>query len=157
MSKPPGTRATSDHTVKILIISPSNADHDALCEILENANAMTEAHCGWRVCPASSVESAEESLAEQEIPIVISECNLSPGTWQMVLEYISLLPVPPMLIVASRLADERLWAEALNLGAWDVLVKPFDRQEVIRVLASAWRHWQDRLGLPTKQDPAAVG
>jgi hypothetical protein len=35
--------------------------------------------------------------------------------------------------VTSRLADERLWAEALNLGAWDVLAKPFDADEVIRI------------------------
>jgi len=50
------------------------------------------------------------------------------------------LPDPPLLIVASRLADEYLWAEALNPGAYDVLAKPFDAEEVIRVLRSAWFH-----------------
>jgi FixJ family two-component response regulator len=45
--------------------------------------------------------------------------------------------------VTSRLADEYLWAEALNLGAYDVLAKPFDTSEVMRVVASAWRHWTD--------------
>jgi CheY-like chemotaxis protein len=39
-------------------------------------------------------------------------------------------PDPPMLIVTSRLADDYLWAEALNLGAYDVLAKPFDASEV---------------------------
>ena len=53
------------------------------------------------------------------------------------------LPDPPVLIVTSRLADEYLWAEALNLGAYDVLVKPFDASEAVRVLDSAWRHWTD--------------
>ena len=47
------------------------------------------------------------------------------------------------LIVTSRLADEYLWAEALNLGAYDMLAKPFDASEVVRVLGSAWRHWTD--------------
>ena len=60
------------------------------------------------------------------------------------LDHISLLPDPPLLIVTSRLADERLWAEALNLGAWDVLAKPFDADEVIRIVSIAWQHWQDR-------------
>ena len=44
-----------------------------------------------------------------------------------------------LMIVTSRLADERLWAEALNLGAYDVLAKPFDRTEAMRVVAAAWR------------------
>jgi len=47
--------------------------------------------------------------------------------------------------VSSRLADERLWAEALNMGAWDVLAKPFDKMEVIRSVQSAWRRWHDQI------------
>ena len=59
-----------------------------------------------------------------------------------ILENILLLPDPPVLIVTSP-ADEYLWAEALNVGAYDVLVKPFDASEVVRVLDSAWGHWTD--------------
>jgi len=47
----------------------------------------------------------------------------------------------PELIVTSRLADDRLWAEALNLGAYDVLAKPFNRDEVLRSLSLAWLSW----------------
>jgi hypothetical protein len=35
------------------------------------------------------------------------------------------------VIVAANAADERLWAEVLNLGGFDVLAKPFDRKEVL--------------------------
>ena len=59
--------------------------------------------------------------------------------------HIQSLPNAPSLIVASRLADDRLWGEALNLGAWDVLAKPFDPTEVIRSLHSAWRRWHDQI------------
>jgi hypothetical protein len=48
---------------------------------------------------------------------------------------------PPNLIVSSRLADDRLWAEVLNLGGYDVLARPFNRVEVIRVVQAAWRAW----------------
>jgi len=58
-----------------------------------------------------------------------------------VLEQLRLLPDPPFVVVTSRLADERLWAEALNRGAYDVLAKPFDGTEVIRTISSAWLHW----------------
>jgi FixJ family two-component response regulator len=83
-------------------------------------------------------------LQQHEIAVVLCVRNLLPGTWIDVLEHIDTLPNPPSLIVASRLADDRLWAEALNLGAWDVLAKPFDRTEVIRSVKSAWQRWHDQ-------------
>jgi DNA-binding response OmpR family regulator len=46
----------------------------------------------------------------------------------------------PTLIVTSRLADDELWAEVLNLGAYDVLAQPFDPDEVYRVVFLAWQH-----------------
>jgi DNA-binding response OmpR family regulator len=51
---------------------------------------------------------------------------------------------PPDLIVASRLADEYLWAEVLNLGGYDVLAKPFNAEEVRRVVGLACEHHQER-------------
>lgn len=48
------------------------------------------------------------------------------------------MPSPPLPIVTSLLADERLRTEALNLSTWDVLAKPFDAQEICRLVAGAW-------------------
>ena|ERR1035441_5587617 len=59
--------------------------------------------------------------------------NLLPGSWTQLLDEIRLLSIPPFLIVTSRVADDYLWAEALNLGAYDVLAKPLDRTEVTRI------------------------
>ena len=50
------------------------------------------------------------------------------------------------MIVTSRSADERLWVEALNLGAYDVLAKPFDRDEVLRSVSMAWLNWNRKFG-----------
>jgi DNA-binding response OmpR family regulator len=84
-------------------------------------------------------------LQQHEIAVVLCERDLPSGTWIDLLESLRSLPDPPSLIVASRLADERLWAEALNLGAWDVLAKPFDRREVFRSVKSAWQHWYGQI------------
>jgi DNA-binding NtrC family response regulator len=53
------------------------------------------------------------------------------------------------------LADEHLWAEALNLGAYDVLAKPFDPTEVVRTLSQAWLHRASRHA--RKRNRPAVG
>jgi FixJ family two-component response regulator len=65
------------------------------------------------------------------------------------MDHLTMLPQPPYLIVTSRLADDDLWAEALNIGAFDVLAKPLGRTEVTRVLSSAWQHWQRQYCVPT--------
>jgi DNA-binding NtrC family response regulator len=98
----------------------------------------------WTVIPSATVASALSVLREVPIPVVICDGELAPGTWGDLLNHISSFHDPPVLIVTSRLADERLWAEAVNLGAWDVLAKPFDAEEVIRIVSVAWQHWRDR-------------
>jgi hypothetical protein len=81
---------------------------------------------------------------QQPGPIVLRDSNPLPGTWREMLDHVSLLPDPPLSIVTSRLADERSWAEALNLGAYDALAKPFDAVEVGRILSLVSQHWQNR-------------
>jgi DNA-binding response OmpR family regulator len=88
------------------------------------------------------------ALRNDRVPVVVCESDLQPGTWKEVLEELRALPDPPLLIVTSRCADERLWAEALNLGAYDVLAQPFDGTEVSRIVSMAWLRWEGRHGIP---------
>jgi hypothetical protein len=70
--------------------------------------------------------------------VICEEC-LPDGDWKNVLTELDKAPVRVTLIVSSRLADERLWAEVLNLGAFDLLRgDPFEPEEVLRVTESAW-------------------
>jgi DNA-binding response OmpR family regulator len=130
-------------TVVALSISPIVDDHLMLQGIFAHSDVQPK----WSIQPVSSLVAALPILRENQASIVLAERELSPGTWRDVLDEIGTLPDPPLLIVTSRLADEHLWAEALNLGAFDVLAKPFQASEVTRTLALAWRHWQDRHGV----------
>jgi len=49
------------------------------------------------------------------------ERDLLSGTGRDMLDHLTLLPQPAYLIVSSRLGDNHLWAEALNIGGYDVL------------------------------------
>jgi DNA-binding response OmpR family regulator len=94
-------------------------------------------------------------LRQHDISVVLCERELKSGKWTELLDHIKDLSHPPSLIVTSRLADERLWAEALNLGAWDVLTKPFDRMEVLRSVKAGWQHWYDQIQMPVRMMKAA--
>jgi DNA-binding NtrC family response regulator len=122
--------------VTVLSLSPHEIDHLSLQAII--------GHSKWKLFTASDLASAVSLLHGHEISVLLCERDLRPGTWIDVLENIKFLPNAPSLIVASRLADDHLWAEALNLGAWDVLAKPFDHIGVIRSVKSAWQRWHDQ-------------
>lgn len=106
-------------------------------------------HSRWKLLKADGMPAAS-SLLEGDISVVVCERDLRPGTFIDLLKHIQRMPNPPSVIVTSRLADERLWAEALNLGAWDVLSKPFDRSEVIRSVKMAWEHWYRQIEIAAR-------
>jgi DNA-binding response OmpR family regulator len=97
----------------------------------------------WRVEHSATVSAAMAKLRRLRYDLVLFEHPVTDGTWLDIRDVICLVPNPPVLIVASPFADERFWAEALNLGAYDVLAKPFDATEVNRVLTAACR-FRDR-------------
>jgi DNA-binding NtrC family response regulator len=130
----------SSNTGTLTVLSISHLDEDHL-----SLQAIINHHTKWKLFTARGLTSALTLLQENKIAVLLCERDLLPGTYIDVLEHINTLPNAPSLIVASRLADDRLWAEALNLGAWDVLAKPFDRTEVIRSVKSGWQHWHNQI------------
>jgi DNA-binding response OmpR family regulator len=93
------------------------------------AGMLRAGNCAVRT--TNSFEAACGYLSGGESPVVICERSLPDGDWK------DLLGKTPRLIVTSRVADEALWAEVLNLGGYDVLAQPFDELEVRQVVALA--------------------
>ena len=122
--------------VTVLSVSPAEEVHFSLQGIFN--------HSTWKLSKARSLASALAILRAHRTPVVLCETDLLPGTWRDLLQQIAGAPNAPAVIVSSRLADDRLWAEALNLGAWDVLARPFVRSEVFRAVSAAWRHWRNQ-------------
>ena len=120
---------------RLLTVLPSKEDHEVLRQMLPSAD--------WNVRKALTLPAGLAQLRANVPPqLILCESDLLPGSWKDILDSVARMSDPPLLIVTSRLADERLWAEALNLGAYDVLAKPFEATEVRRILGMAWSHWQ---------------
>lgn len=122
----------------VLIATPFQEDYQDLCRILD-----ASPECHWRVRFAPTCQEAWLALHREQVDAVIAECDFPDGlSWKELLEEVHNMGGFPPLIVASRVADERLWAGVLNLGVYDLLIKPFDGEETRRVLASAMRQAQ---------------
>jgi len=133
MKGPARTGVPGDEYLTILSISPFEEDHARLQAIIGSLSKLVT---------SQSFSAAKRCLESQNVFLVICERDSPPTTWIEYLDYIQSLPTPPLLIVTSRLADERLWAEVLNLGGWDVLAKPFDDREVLRTVRSTMERYR---------------
>jgi DNA-binding NtrC family response regulator len=134
-----------DAPVTILLVSAHRSDRTSLQQIL--------AHSYWRLRVCTNCRDGLTLLRQARMPVVI--CDAEQGDdWQWLLHEVAAMPAPPRLIVSSRLADERLWAEALNLGGYDVLATPFDPDEVLRACFLAWQNWESALGWNRRRSAA---
>jgi DNA-binding NtrC family response regulator len=134
-------KITTTGIVPVLSISPMEEDHFFLQNILNHLRGTLDPSSAFSMRSCANLSTALSALRDRQFEVVVCERDLPQGSWKDVLEQVTILPDPPPLIVTSRLADERLWAEALHLGAFDVLAKPFDRTEAMRVIVAAWRAW----------------
>ena len=73
--------------------------------------------------------------------MVLCDASLRDGHWTKLLDRGYRLYRPPLFVAFSRSVDHRLWAEALSLGAYDVLEYPFVRELFLRVLGRACDAW----------------
>lgn len=128
------TTQSPPEKIAILLVSPYVQDADALRQILR--------HRDWDICQVADCYEAAKHLRTHAASVVICERDLPDGDWRDVLHLSMEADSAPLLLVVSRYADEKLWAEVLNLGGYDVLLKPFDKSEVTRVIGMAWRHWR---------------
>ncbi len=122
--------------IMALLISASANDHAVLQVIFDSAN--------WRLDTVHRCDEAAGYLEKHETAVVICDSKLPDGDWKSVLNRLETLPLRPNLIVTSRLADEALWAEVLNLGGYDVLPQPLAADEVCRVVFLAWHEHHRR-------------
>jgi DNA-binding response OmpR family regulator len=136
MPKTNASQASTQNRIAILAVLPRE-DYRSLHSILEHSN--------WTVQAAATVAEGLRLLKDGSVPVVLCERDLPDGDWKDLLEAVAQNEQPSNLVVASRLADECLWAEVLNLGGYDVLTIPFDTNEVFRVLNMAWHQWHDRM------------
>jgi FixJ family two-component response regulator len=66
-----------------------------------------------------------------------------PGSdWRTVVEELSLSPRRPCIILLSGVLDERLWAEVVGRGGYEILAKPLQAEQAVRVIKLALSYQQ---------------
>ena len=115
---------------KILVIAVSKD------EVREFRNCLS---CDLEVEQVTLDEAATLLKHDPSVGVVIFDIE-GDAAWTSELQ--DLLSVRPTsrVILVCRLADDCLWMDALEAGAHDLLLKPFDKMEVSSVVRSAMLH-----------------
>ena len=83
------------------------------------------------------LRQARAKLRRRPYGVILTEAGLPDGSWLDILSLARNMAPGPEVIVTDPHADARFWAEALNLGAYDLLAQPFYESEVRRILYNA--------------------
>lgn len=117
----------------VLVVSPNEADHEFFSSIFQLPY--------WTAYRVGTYREALRWLTRDRMTIIICDSQLPDGGWKDILSQTQILPDPPCVIVTSRLPDDLLRAEVLNLGGYDLLAKPFVREETVRIAELASMNW----------------
>lgn len=120
----------------VLFVSPHLEDVQSLSQMLAEASVG--------VVHATNLKDASRELDSRWFPVVLTESTLEDGSWQDLLNLTR--ATGSELVVTDLWADSRFWAEAINMGAYDLLAQPFQQTEVRRVIASASAQKRSRAG-----------
>jgi DNA-binding NtrC family response regulator len=107
----------------------SGEDYQVAARYLEAAHV--------RLRRADSLEQADLLLADGESLVLLTEAAFPGGTWQDALALKRTRHPEVTLVVTAEHADERLWLDVLDQGAYDLIFKPFVADELLRILANA--------------------
>ena len=130
----------------VLAVFSTREDRRALEQIFANTH--------WRLRFTSTLCETKTALERSSVGVVLSVSRLHDGhCWTDVIQETQKSELPTPLVVVDRLADDRLWAEVLNMGGYDLLMKPFDEREVLHAVSMACRHCEDERRMNTSRKP----
>lgn len=113
----------------VLFISPHREDAVRLSQMLSPLPLVFDHVPG--------LQQARARLGHRRYRVILTEAGLPDGSWLDVLSLARLKAPGAEVIVTDPHADARFWAEALNLGAYDLLAQPFYPSEVCRIVTNA--------------------
>ncbi len=114
---------------QVLFVSPFTEDAVRLTQMLRSLPI--------RLSHATNLQQAHAMLDADRCRVILTEADLPDGSWLDLLSLAQQAASGIEVIVTDAFADARFWAEALNLGAYDLLVQPFHEAEVRRILSNA--------------------
>ena len=116
--------------IRILAVTEDAAAWECLRDIVVSS--------GWDFLVARGGGHAVSILKKRPIPIVIFDRDAAGDSWREAFREIAASGDAPCIFLASTVADDYLWQEVVLNRGFDILVKPFRQDQVVRSVNFAW-------------------
>ncbi len=123
--------------IKVLVVDDEATVRMLFQRILQAA--------GYDVVTAADGKEALSVIADGDIDVVLLDIKMPGLSGIDVLGKISTDWPGLCVIMVTAVADAQTAVEAMKLGAYDYITKPFDQDEVLRKIRQAVVRWQERL------------
>ena len=124
----------SDHirSLQIVLASARPDDFSALSEILFGSR--------WELVAVANLEDAEKELHRITLPIVFCDQALAERSLKRAIHHLSRVRRRACVVMLADEFSRRLWAEVVNADGYDLLARPFERDQVVATLLAAYAH-----------------
>jgi DNA-binding NtrC family response regulator len=119
-----------------LVIHDRPAPFESLKTALKGLNV--------EISSVNSLEAAKRLIPQNEPDLIFTDTNLPDGSWPDVIKLADKCLTPTNVIVVSPYKDVKLYLSALDRGAYDFLLPPFEQKTLDFVVACAGGDARDR-------------
>ncbi len=124
--------AEQPEKARILVVD----DEESMCQVLD----IMLSREGYQVTVAQSGREAIEILEGEKFDLLLSDMKLGDMTGLEVFRTAKKKDPNALMIMISAFASAETAVEAMNLGAYDYVPKPFDNEELRQAVAKALKH-----------------
>lgn len=109
----------------VVLISRDVADHEAVRSALQGSFLRL----------VSIVSLSDRMPPVEDAGIILWDAEFRAESWKTMLAWLKTMPHRPRFVLLTSVPNTTLWAEAINVGADDVLAKPLAPAEIRHVIS----------------------
>lgn len=127
----------TEEQVRVLVVDDEETVRNLLQRILGEA--------GYQVTTAADAKEAWYKVSLGEVEVVLLDVLMPEMSGMELLSKLAADSPDTCVIMVTSVVDTETVVEAMKLGAYDYIVKPFDRNDVLQKTLGAIERWKRRL------------
>jgi DNA-binding response OmpR family regulator len=99
---------------------------------------------GWKLTLLDTVDQAVSTAGSEPVALIIVDRDLSEHDWRRSVRSLANTLSSPCVLLASSVVDPYLFQELVKHGGFDVVPKPIQSKELVRLGRLALAYWRNR-------------
>ena len=118
--------------ISVLIITSRFEDEAELKELLRDTS--------WELEAVPRMEDAAAALKAAAVPMLLFDGDTAGPHWREKMKALAISKRNTCVILLTNVSDPYLWEEVVQHGGFDLLTRPFRKEQVLSTLLFAYAH-----------------